>query len=155
MKKIIAFILVLMMLMSSGMAAALSCDAPFNWSCDLRPELNVVKYVRQNTESGWTFVACDCAGAILYENVYFGIELTVPADIEETWYNEAVLNSVKVDYENLGSNIVTEYFSLPAWEDVKGGGTWYLLNTATPSASATGVAGTASWTNTFNDATCI
>jgi len=101
----------------------------------------------------------------------YAIKLTVPEGASEAWYNEAIINDIKVDRVNLSKlgidnqnifNFVnydtvstTEYFSFPSWDTVKAGGEWYLLKTATGSSKITAATNDSYWVSEFDEDTCV
>lgn len=163
MKKIFAIALALVMVLSMASAfATLQCDPKWTWddtTCTYdcgTAQIFVDEYVRANTACGYQLVENSCAAALEGERVYYVIRLVVPENINEDWYNAAVKKGLKVSYTNLANDInltmklSDEYFALPAWSDVKGGGTWYLKPAAGSPAAVT-KANTAAWTDTFGE----
>lgn len=163
MKKIFAIALALVMVLSMASAfATLQCDPQWTWddsACTYdcgTAQIFVDEYVRANTACGYQLVENSCAAALEGERVYYVIRLVVPENINEDWYNTAVKKGLKVSYTNLANDInltmklSDEYFALPAWSDVKGGGTWYLKPAAGSPAAVTR-ANTAAWTDTFGE----
>lgn len=163
MKKIFAIALALVMVLSMASAfATLQCDPQWTWddsACTYdcgTAQIFVDEYVRANTACGYQLVENSCAAALEGERVYYVIRLVVPENINEDWYKTAIKKGLKVSYTNLANDInltmklSDEYFDLPAWNDVKGGGTFYL-KPDTGAVSASGRANTAAWATSFSE----
>jgi len=145
MKKIFAIALALVMVLSMASAFATYCNWGA-WECDSeatikcgKATVEVVPYVRSATACGSEFVANDCAAAIVGENVYFAVKLTVDADINKDWWDAMTLTIKGTDVDGTLDETVN---SRPAWKDVKNGGVFYLYKAnatdATDVASCTG-----------------
>jgi len=99
MKKIFAIALALVMVLSMASAFASECNVgPYDWSCSTsstncaKATIEVIPYVTTNAACNeLSYVESDCAAAINGENVYFAIKLTVPADIDREWLDDAKL----------------------------------------------------------------
>ena len=95
MKKIFAIALALVMVLSLSSAFAAFCVNP-DWSCAAdvcytgHGKVEVIPYVKGNdcnTGNSWT--PSTCAGAVNTEDVYYAIKLTVDAEADEKWWEEA------------------------------------------------------------------
>jgi len=150
MKKYFALVMAIVMMASMSGAFALVCDGNWNWACPTdsyncgKASIEIVEYVRQSTDCGTELVPNDCAVALGGERAYYAIKLTVPADINKDWYVSAYKNGVEVAYTNIatGANLkvekeVKDYFNLPTWSDVEGGGVFYLDAIDTDTTPAT------------------
>ena len=132
MKKIFAIALALVMVLSMASAFATYCNWGA-WDCDTttircgKATIEVVPYVRAATACGFEFASNGCAAAIPNENVYYAVKLVVDADVNEDWWTAAKFNLKTTDV--VGP--VNLNWGLPAWKDVKNGGTFWLYATAT------------------------
>ena len=107
MKKIFAIALALVMVFSMASAFAY-CVTDIDWACATdvcnngTPTIEVVPFVRSNTACAGEseFVQSNCAAAVVGERVYYAVKLTIPADLNEEWYEAATLS---VDYSNLSA----------------------------------------------------
>ena len=108
MKKIFAIALALVMVLSMASAFAY-CVTDIDWACATdvcnngTVTIEVVPFVRSNTACAGEseFVQSNCAAAVVGERVYYAVKMTVPADLNEEWYEAATLS---VDYSNLASD---------------------------------------------------
>ena len=95
MKKIFAIALALVMVLSMASAFALNdCFSGFDWTCSTntncgKGKIEVVPYVKVNACDGVDWQVSTCATAINTENVYFAIKLTVDANTDPAWFNNA------------------------------------------------------------------
>ena len=97
MKKIFAIALALVMVLSMASAFASACvTGPFNWDCLTetnkcgKAKVEVVPYVKVNNGcGGYDWQVSECASAVNSENVYFAIKLTVDANTDPDWFNNA------------------------------------------------------------------
>ena len=97
MKKIFAIALALVMVFSMASAFALNdCFSGFDWSCATKvtncgkAKVEVVPYVKVNNGCGWfDWQVNDCATAIVSENVYFAVRLTIDANVDKAWLDAA------------------------------------------------------------------
>lgn len=153
MKKYFALVMAIVMMASMSGAFALVCDGNWNWACPTdsyncgKASIEIVEYVRQSTDCGTELVPNDCAVALGGERAYYAIKLTVPADINKDWYLSAYKYGVEVAYTNIatGSDLKAEkktkdYFQLPTWSDVEGGGVFYLDATDTNAVTTSSTA---------------
>ena len=121
MKKIFAIALALVMVLSMASAFAMTCNTNYDWSC-----------------------ATTCAAAVVGERVYYGIKLTVDANLNKEWY--ATLKTMTVTQKNLSSAFGstaeegTWTADLPSFNfasnDGKGGVYWHVAG-ATDAAAWT------------------
>ena len=149
MKKIFAIALALVMVLSMASAFATYCNWGA-WDCATtsikcgKATVEVVPYVRANTACGFEFAANNCAAAVVNENVYFAVKVTVDADVNEDWYKAATLSFKGTDVDTNGWTISA---GLPAWNDAKDGGVFYLeqTNPATPADAQAFATNGAGW----------
>ena len=152
MKKIFAIALALVMVLSMASAFAMTCNTNYDWSCATttydcgKVKIEVVPFIRSNTactgESD--FMQNTCAAAVVGERVYYGIKLTVDANLNKEWY--ATLKTMTVTQKNLSSAFGstaeegTWTAELPSFNfasnDGKGGVYWHVAG-ATDAAAWT------------------
>ena len=112
MKKFVAIVIALVMVLSMTSAFALSECATWgtNWDCIAdstwcgKGAVEIVPLVKVNTSCGWEYQVSDCATAIRSTDVWFAVKLTVEAYPDPDWWNEAV-----VDFETAGLDLNWEY----------------------------------------------
>lgn len=149
MKKIFAIALALVMVLSMASAFALTCNTNYDWSCATttydcgKVKIEIVPFVRSNTACAGEsdFAQNSCAAAIVGERVYYGIKLTVDADLNEEWYESVEKNGVTVTQKNLSNGQQEEKsykVDLPSFtyasNDGKGGVYWHIANDTTAAA---------------------
>jgi len=95
MKKIFAIALALVMVFSMASAFAAQCVTP-NWACaeDVcelgKGKVEVIPYVKGNgCDTGVTYTANTCAGAVNTEEVYFAVKVTVDENPNTEWWDDA------------------------------------------------------------------
>ena len=95
MKKIFAIALALVMVLSMASAFAAQCVTP-NWACaeDVcalgKGKVEVIPYVKGNgCDTGVTYTANTCAGAVNTEEVYFAVKVTVDENPNTEWWDDA------------------------------------------------------------------
>lgn len=150
MKKIFAIALALVMVLSMASAFAMTCNTNYDWSCATttydcgKVKIEVVPFIRSNTactgESD--FMQNTCAAAVVGERVYYGIKLTVDANLNKEWY--ATLKTMTVTQKNLSKAFGstdeegTWTADLPSFNfasnDGKGGVYWHVVGA--PDAAA-------------------
>ena len=98
MKKIFAIALALVMVLSMASAFASYCTAGFDWTCASKStycgqgKVEVVPFVKVNNAcGGYDWEISSCAGAVASENIYWAVKLTVDANPDMEWWNEAKL----------------------------------------------------------------
>ncbi len=98
MKKIFAIALALVMVLSMASAFASPCTAGFDWSCPTsstncgQGKVELVPYVKVNNGcGGYDWEVSTCAAAVASENIYWALKLTVDANPDMEWWNEAKL----------------------------------------------------------------
>ena len=98
MKKIFAIALALVMVLSMASAFASPCTAGFDWTCPTsstncgQGKVELVPFVKVNNGcGGYDWEVSTCAAAVASENVYWAVKLTVDANPDMEWWNEAVL----------------------------------------------------------------
>ena len=106
MKKIFAIALALVMVLSMASAFAANCVTP-NWDCaeDVcalgKGKIEVIPYVKGNgcNGTGNTWAVNTCAGAVFGDAVYFAVKVTVDANPNTEWWNDAAF---KFETKGLG-----------------------------------------------------
>ena len=95
MKKIFAIALALVMVLSMASAFASPCMGGFDWTkasatnCG-KAKIEVVPYVKvSNGCGGFKWEVSECAGSVKTENVYFAVKMTVDANPDKEWFDEA------------------------------------------------------------------
>ncbi|MBQ7091298.1 MAG: hypothetical protein IJN83_01420 [Clostridia bacterium] len=98
MKKIFAIALALVMVLSMASAFASYCTAGFDWTCATdatycgQGKVEVVPFVKVNNAcGGFEYEESTCAAAVASENIYWAVKLTVDANPDMEWWNEAKL----------------------------------------------------------------
>ena len=145
MKKIFAIALALVMVLSMASAFALTCNGTYDWACATttyncgKAKIEVVPFVRTNDacDTANNFVQSNCAAAVVGERVYYGLKLTLDANLSEEWWDAAstklVVEAKNVSETENGAAYVGGEITLPTYteldtivEDIteKGGVLW-------------------------------
>ena len=110
MKKIFAIALALVMVLSMASAFASPCMGGFDWTCATdatncgKGKVEVIPYVKVNNGCGsFDWQASECASAVSSENVFYAVKLTVDANADKEWWNEA---SVELSYKGMNKKAV-------------------------------------------------
>ena len=104
MKKIFAIALALVMVLSMASAFAYEC-VTYDWACATtttncgKGSIELIPYVKGNDCVGTTanFVPNTCAGAVVGDNIYYAVKVTVEANPSSEWWGQA-----KVTFEGKG-----------------------------------------------------
>ena len=109
MKKIFAIALALVMVLSMASAFASPCMGGFDWTCATdatncgKGKVEVIPYVKVNNGCGsFDWQASECASAVSSENVFYAVKLTVDANADKEWWNEA---SVELSYKGMAKSV--------------------------------------------------
>lgn len=128
MKKFVAIVIALVMVLSMTSAFALNnCyTGDFAWGCPTtttacgKATVEVVPYVKVNSAcNGWEYQVSDCAAAIKTEDVFFALKVTIPADVDPAWFGVA-----SITFESAGLDLAAEATlpTIPVFADAKGDG---------------------------------
>ena len=119
MKKIFAIALALVMVLSMASAFASPCMGGFDWTCATaatncgKGKVEVIPYVKVNNGCGsYDWQASECASAVSSENVFYAVKLTVDANADKEWWEQA---SVALSYKGMDKKAVA-----PALDSVAG-----------------------------------
>ena len=119
MKKIFAIALALVMVLSMASAFASQCTTGFDWTSTSasncgKAKVEVVPYVKvSNGCGGFNWKVSECAGAVKGENVYYALKLTVDANVDPEWWEEA-----EITLSTSGLTAATSYNKLPLDMDI-------------------------------------